>query len=432
LNEVDSSYGAMLLGLIVLVLLSAFFSGTETALMSVNRYRLRHAASAGNRGARLAERLLARPDRLIGLILLGNTLVNISASSLATLLALRLGGEGAVPIAVGAFTLVLLVCGEVAPKTLAALRPERIALPAAFVYVPLLKVCYPIVWLVNAVANAFLRLLGVSREIEGTLDSFTREELRTVLAEASGMIPQRHQQMLLGILDLERATVDDIMVPRHAIEGIDLADEWPLIERQLESARHTRLPVYEGSLERMFGLVHMRRLVRAAAHGELDKQALRDSADEPYFVPEGTPLHRQLVNFQHARERLGFVVDEYGDIRGLVTLSDILEEIVGEFATDASMLNPYVTAEPGGSYVVNGAVNVRALNRAMHWRLPIDGPKTLNGLILEYLEAIPEPGTTLTIAGHTIEIVQVSDNAVRAARLTPPQQTPAPGETAAA
>jgi len=278
---------------------------------------------------------------------------------------------------------------------------------------------------VNAVANGLLRLMGLHGASEGGLDPLSREELRTVLAEATGMIPKRHQQMLLGILDLERVTVDDIMVPRHAIVGIDLAETWSAIEAQLDSMQHTRVPVYEGNLDRMFGMVHLRKLVRIAARGELDKQALRDAAGEDYYVPEGTPLHKQLINFQTARERIGLVVDEYGDIQGLVTLEDILEEIVGEFTTDPATLHQYVAPDVNGSFVVNCAVNVRALNRTMRWKLPTDGPKTLNGLILEYLETIPEPGATLTIAGHSIEILQVSDNAVRTVRLRPPSSAPA-------
>lgn len=426
----DAPVALMCAGLALLVLLSAFFSGTETALMSVNRYRLRHAARSGSRGALLAERLLARPERLIGLMLIGSTLANISASSLATLLAVRLGGERLVPAAVGVFTLIVLVFAEVAPKTFAAGRPERLALPAAFVYAPLLKVSYPIVWLVNLIANGVLRVLGVKVDGESALESFSREELRTVLAEASGMIPQRHQQMLLGILDLERVTVDDIMVPRQAIVGIDLEEDWSVIEMRLDNIRHTRIPLYEGSLDRVVGMLHMRRLLRAAARGTLDVQTLRDAAEEVYYVPEGTPLHRQLINFQANKERIGLVVDEYGDIRGLVTLEDILEEIVGEFTTDPATLRQYVTAEPSGTYLVNGGVNVRALNRMMRWKLPTEGPKTLNGLILEHLEAIPEPGTTLVIAGHALEIVQVTDNAVRTVRVRPPAPAGARREAA--
>jgi Mg2+/Co2+ transporter CorB len=432
LNEGDPSYGLMILGLIALIALSAFFSGTETALMSVSRQRLRQAARAGRPAARLAERLLARPDRLIGSILLGNTLANVAAASLATLIALEAGGGWLVPTAVLGCTLALLVCAEVAPKKLGVRAPERLALPAAFLYAPLLTVTRPLVWMVNAIANGMLRLLGAGADGAGAADTFTREELRSVLAHASGTIPERHQQTLLGILDLERVTVDDIMIPRQAIAGIDLAEDWSVIGMQLDAARHSRVPVYEGSLDRMFGIVELRKLVRVAARGELDKQALRDAAEEVYYVPEGTPLHTQLINFQNSRERIGFVVDEYGDIQGLVTLEDILEEIVGEFTIDPATVRRYVTAEPDGSYVVNGGVNVRALNRTMRWKLPVEGPKTLNGVILEYLETIPRAGTTLTIAGHAIEIVQVSDNAVKTVRLRPPAPSPAPHETEAA
>ncbi len=416
----DWSLAARIVALVFLLILSGLFSGTETALMSVNRYRLRHAARAGNRAAALTERLLARPDRLIGLILLGNNAVNFSASALVTLIAQDLGGSGGVAVGIAVFTLVVLIFSEVAPKTLAALHPERLALPAAFVYWPLLRISYPLVWLINLFANSLLRLLGVRTEGDGALQKFSREELRTVLAEASGMIPQRHQSMLLSILDLEQVTVDDIMVPRNEIVGIDLEDDWEIIREQLRAAHHTRFPVFEDSLDNMVGMLHIRRLLRASAQDTLSKELLREVLDEPYYVPEGTPLNRQLINFQNNRKRIGLVVDEYGDILGLVTLQDILEEIVGEFSTDSAPLPKYVHSADDGSYVVNCAINIRALNRNMRWQLPTDGPKTLNGLILETLETIPEPGAQLELAGYQIEIMQTSGSAVKTVRIRPP------------
>jgi Mg2+/Co2+ transporter CorB len=417
LNDVPLGTLFWLLGL--LLVLSACFSGTETALMSINRYRLRHRARQGQRSARLAEVLLQRPDRLIGLILLGNNFVNIFASSLVTVIALRLGGEGAIAIGAGLLTLVILIFAEVAPKTLAALHPERIALPAALVYYPLLKITYPIVWMVNLLANGVLRLLGVRTElVQG--HALSHEELRTVVSEAGAMIPKRHQRMLISVLELQDVTVDDIMVPRNEIDGLDLDDDWEDLLEQITESQHTRLPVYRGGLDNVVGILHLRSVMGELAEDELCREHLVAKALEPYFVPEGTPLHTQLVNFQRAKRRLALVVDEYGDIQGLLTLDDILEEIVGEFTTDPADIYRDVQQEQDGTYMVSGAANVRELNRMMNWRLPTDGPKTLNGLILERLETIPEAGATLQLAGYLLEIVQTADNAVRSVRVIAP------------
>ena len=408
-----------LLGL--LLLLSAFFSSTETALMSVNRYRLRHRARQGHRGARLAEALLQRPDRLIGLILIGNNFANIFASSLVTIIALRLGGEGA--IAAGAFilTLVILIFSEVAPKTLAALHPDRLALPAALIYYPLLKVTYPLVWVVNLMANGVLRLMGVKADVvQG--HALSHEELRTVVAEAGALIPMRHQRMLMSVLDLEDVTVDDIMVPRNDIAGLDIEDEWSEVLDQIKHSQHTRLPLYRGDLDNIFGVLHLRDVLEDLADHELSAEAVVAHAREAYFVPEGTPLHTQLLNFQRAKRRLAFVVDEYGDVQGLVTLDDILEEIVGEFTTDPANIYRDVQPEDDGTWVVSGAANVRVLNRMMNWHLPTDGPKTLNGLILERLETIPEAGARLELGGYDMEILQIAENAVKSVRLRLPAE----------
>jgi Mg2+/Co2+ transporter CorB len=417
LNDVPLSTLFSVLG--VLLVLSAFFSSTETALMSINRYRLRHRAKQGQRSARLAEALLKRPDRLIGLILLGNNFVNIFASSLVTVIALRLGGEGAIAIGAGLLTLVILIFAEVAPKTVAALHPERLALPAALVYYPLLKVTYPIVLLVNLMANGVLRLIGVNPGlVQG--HALSHEELRTVVSEAGVMIPKRHQRMLIGVLELQDVTVDDIMVPRNEIDGLDLEDDWEDLLEQITESRHTRLPVFRGDLDDVVGILHLRSVMGELADDKLTREQLVAKALEPYFVPEATPLHTQLVNFQRAKRRLALVVDEYGDIQGLVTLDDILEEIVGEFTTDPADIFSDVQPEADGSFMVNGTANVRELNRMMGWRLPIDGPKTLNGLIVERLETIPQAGATLQLGGYRLEIVQTADNAVRSVRLHPP------------
>src|SRR6202789_1091358 len=404
-----------------LLILAAFFAGSETALMSLNRYRLRHRANEGHRGARLAEALLAHPDRLIGLILLLSTLVNVAAPMLVGFIALRLGGEFLVAFAAAALILVLLIFCEVAPKTFGALHPERLALPAAYIYTPLLLLLYPFVWATNLLANGVLLLLGVSRQQAS--NSLSSEELRTVVAEAGAMIPQRHRQMLVSILDLEKATVEDIMVPRVEIVGIDMEDSWDKILEQLRQSQHTRLPVFEGDIDRILGVLHMKRVVHELARGRLDHDSLIEaaSARDVYFVPSGTPLNTQLLNFQRDKRRLAFVVDEYGDIQGLVTLDDILEEIVGEFTTDpATMMHKDVHREADGSFVVNASTTIRALNRSMRWNLPTSGPKTLNGLIVEFLETIPETGTTLKMSDYMLEVLQTGDSAIKTARIRPP------------
>lgn len=403
--------------LIVLLLLSAFFSGSETALVSLNRYQLRHKAREGHRGARLADKLLKRPDRLIGLILLGNNLVNFSAASLVAIIALEMGGEPAVALGTLLLTLVVLIFSEAAPKTMAALHPERLAYPAAIVYYPLLKIMYPIVWLTNVASNGVLYLLGV-RTGGAELQALTREELRTVVHEAGSRISGRYQQMLLSILDLEKVSVDDVMVPHNEIVGIDLADDIADIEETISKSEHTRLPVYEDNVDNVIGILHLRRLANLAPRS-FDKTSIRQLLDEPYFVPEGTPLSKQLVQFQRRRERVALVVDEYGDIQGIVTLEDILEEIVGEFTTDPADQIEDVVREGPDSFLVSGTANIRELNRAQGWELPTDGPKTLNGLILELLETIPEPSTCLKISGYPLEIVASDENRVRTVRIGP-------------
>jgi Mg2+/Co2+ transporter CorB len=406
--------------LTVLVTLSGFFSGTETALMSINRYRLRHRAREGSAGARAAEQLLETPDRLIGLILICNNFVNSASAAIVTLIALELGGETYAAVGVGLYTIVLILFGEVAPKTFGALYPERIALPAALVYRVLLKALYPLVVATNVLANGVLRMLGISQE-RASATSLSREELRTVVAEASTVIPHRHQRMLMSILDLERINVEDIMVPRNEIAGIDVSDEWEDILDQLRESRHTRIPVYDGSLEELVGILHMKKVARLMARGEFDREQLVALARsrEPYYVPEGTSLNTQLLNFQRQRRRVAFVVDEYGDVQGLVTLEDLLEEIVGEFTSDTSSLHKDVHREKGGSFIVNASASVRTLNRKMGWALPTTGPRTLNGLIIEYLETIPEAGTSLRVNDYSIDILQTGENAVKTVRLKP-------------
>lgn len=426
----DIPTGALFGVLVFLIMLSAFFSGSETALMTLNRYRLRHLAEEGHATARLAERLLKRPDRLIGLILLGNNFVNILASSLATIIALRLGGEGAIAAAAGLLTLVILVFAEVAPKTLAALHPERLAFPAAWVYTPLLHKASPVMWLawvVNYIANGLLKALRLYPEgAEG--DALSREELRTVVAEAGAMIPKKHKKMLLSILDLEKATVEDIMIPRNEIDGIDITEPLDEIIQDIKETPYTRILVYEGSIDQVRGFLHARRVMQAALDNVLDRDRLESLIREPYYIPAGTPLNRQLIQFQRQRRNLALVVDEYGDVEGLVTLGDLLEEIVGEFTTDPSDSIADVRAQEDGSYLVDGSASVRELVRTMQWELPTDGPKTLNGLIMEHLESIPETGISLLINGYPVEVLQTQANTVKTARIRPAERR-APAET---
>jgi Mg2+/Co2+ transporter CorB len=405
--------------LAVLIALSAFFAGTETALMAVNRYRLRHMAKAGHRGAQIAEKLLARPDRLIGMILLGNIAVHSASAAITTFLALKLFGEVWISAAIGVLTVFILIFGEIAPKTLSALYPERVALSSSFVYVWLQWIAFPFVWTINLLSNGVLRMFGVSPE-EAAQHSLSTEELRSVVAEAGALIPQRHQRMLLSLLDLEKATVEDIMVPRNEIVGIDITDPGDRIKVQLVNSQHTRLPLYSGSIDDLRGIIHLRSALKVVVEEPFDAQSLLRSAREPYFIPEGTPLNQQLLNFQNQKRRIGFVVDEYGDIQGLVTLADILEEVVGEFTSDPAARIKNVSMESDGSYVVNGGITIRALNRTLGWKLPTAGPRTVNGLVLEQLEEIPKPGKQVKIRDYLIEITETQANGVRTARIRPP------------
>ena len=411
--------------LIVLIILSAFFSGSETGMMALNRYRLRHLVKQRHPGALRAQALLERPDRLIGLILLCNNFVNILATSIAAVIAIRIVGEGGVAVAPFVLTPLILIFAEVAPKTAAALHPERVAFPAALVLRPLLRLLYPIVAATNWVGNNFLALFGVrvDQVDAAELDS---DELRTVVNESGNLISRRHQRMLISVLDLERVTVNDIMVPRNEINGIDLEDTEDELLEQLLHSQHTLLPVFTGDIDKITGVLHMRRLVHLWETDGLTKDWLMKQTVEPYFIPSGTSLTIQLRNFQREHARIGLVVDEYGDIEGLVTLEDLLEEIVGEFTTDPADHSPDVHPQTDGTFLLDGTANLRELNRTMRWELPTDGPKTLNGLVLEHLESIPEPGTSLRIAGYPVEIVQATNNAVKTARIKPQLRTPPP------
>jgi Mg2+/Co2+ transporter CorB len=415
----DVPLGVLIGFLIFLLTCSAFFSGTETALMSLNRYRLRHKAKSGHRGAKLAQTMLARPDRLIGLILLGNNLVNIVAAQLVGFIAFQLGGTWWFAASGFALTIVILIFAEVTPKTLAALHPERVALPAAFIYYPLLKVAWPLVWLINAFANGLLRIFGVrTDDAEG--DHLTIDELRTLVTEAGALLPRKRHQMLIGILELQDITVEDIMIPQNEVVGIDLADDWNHILDTIRQSSFTRLPVFRDSMDNVIGILHLKRLIQSAGLEQLDKRALVSLVEDPYFVPEGTPLNKQIVQFQQSKQRTAFIVDEYGDIQGIVTLEDILEEIVGEFTSEPVPAHEDVREDDKPGYVVKASANVRALNRMMNWHLPTDGPKTLNGLILEQLGTIPKKGTGLMLNDYPVEILLTSESVVKTVRIGVP------------
>jgi len=409
----------------ILILISAYFSGSETGMMSLNRYRLRHLEKEKHKGAKRVSNLLKRPDRLIGLILIGNNLVNIAASSIATIIALRLSIEVglskdiALLIATIVLTLVILIFAEVTPKTLAALYPEKIAFPSSILLSLLLKILFPFVIAVNWITNGILMLLGISSE-QREQHSLSSEELRTVVNESGALLHERDQSMLMSILDLEKVSVDDIMIPRSELVGIDVNDDWKKIQKQLTQANHTRVLLYRDNIDDVVGYIHARDALKLLSKSQFTKATLLRAVRELYFIPEGTPLNIQLLKFQHAKERLGLVVDEYGDIQGLVTLEDILEEIVGDFTTTQTPTpSDEVTLQPDGSYLVDGSASIRDVNKEMSWQLPTNGPKTLNGLIIEHLEDIPQSNLSVRIAGYPIEIVEASENRIKTVRVMP-------------
>ncbi|WP_027159322.1 HlyC/CorC family transporter [Methylobacter luteus] len=408
---------SMLFGILALMLiLSAFFSGSETSLMTLNRYRLKHLVKLKHSGAIKAHNLLQRPDHLISLILLGNNFVNVAASSLTTVIAIRLYGESesSIAIAAGILTIVILIFSEVAPKTLAAIKPEILAFPAAWVFIPLLKLFYPIVWAINLIIGLLLKLVGINVK-KHSHDILNKEELKSIVAEAESLMPSRYQKMLLGILDLESATVEDIMTPRNEIVGIDL--ELPIEEiiRQIKTSPHTRLPVYKKSIDRVIGFLHLRKILMVVNNEDFDKQTIINQLIKPSFIPESTPVHKQIHRFKTEKIRIGLVVDEYGDVEGLVTLDDLLQEIVGELITD----DVTVRKQNDGSFLVDANITVRELNRVTQWSLPTEGPKTLNGLILEFMETIPEPGTSIKLHGYPLEILKRDENTVKLVKFLP-------------
>jgi len=415
MDDTEFELSTLLWAIGILALLSAFFAGSETAMMALNRFRLQHLVKEGHNGARKAYRLLRRPDRLLGVVLLGNSLVNNIAATAAALVGYRVFGDAGLAAAPFVFTLVFLILAEVAPKTIAAHNPEQIAFPSAYILAPLLKLAYPFVWLINGASNFVLKPFIREHEVApgGQLNM---DELRTMLSDGA-RIPKLRQDMLLRIVDLETVTVDDIMVPRSEIVGIDIDDSIADIVAQIASSQHTRLPVYKESINNVIGILHLRRTVRFIQQGTFTKADLLQLTREPYFVPKGTPLHTQLFNFQKQRRRLALVVDEYGDIQGIVALEDILEEIVGEFTTDFAANMPEIHPQEDGSHLIDGTALIRDVNRALGWHLPTEGPRTLNGLILEHLEFIPEANLCIRIGDYLIETLQIKGNMVTNVRI---------------
>ena len=416
----DNISTEMLFGILaVLIFISAYFSGSETGLMSLNRYRLRHLEQKNHKGAKRVAKLLARPDRLIGLILIGNNLVNIAASAIATIIGLRLFGDMGVLIATIALTLVILIFAEVTPKTLAALYPEKVAFPSSIILKVLLKLLFPLVIIVNWITNGILMLIGINAE-QRDQHGLSSEELRTVVNEAGALLSGRDQDMLVSILELENVSVEDIMIPRSELIGIDVNDDWKKIQKQLTHSYHTRVLLYRDNIDDVVGYIHVKDALKLLSKNQFTKATLLRAVRELYYIPEGTPLNVQLLKFQAAKERLGLVVDEYGDIQGLVTLEDILEEIVGDFTTTMTPTpSEEVHLQPDGSYLVDGSATIRDINKEMSWELPADGPKTLNGLIVEYLEDIPQNNLSVRISGYPIEIIEVGDNMIKSVRVMP-------------
>lgn len=391
-----------------LLVLSAFFSGSETALMTLNRYRLQHLVKKKHKSAIKAHKLLKRPDRLFGLILLGNNFVNILASSLATIIAIRIGGDEAIAAAIGLLTIVVLIFSEVTPKTLGTIKPEMLAFLSAWIYIPLLKIFYPIVWIVNLISSLILRIFGINTK-KSITETMNKDELKSIVSDANHLMPARYQNMLLSILDLESASVEDIMTHRNDIVGIDLEEPIEDIIKELQNSPHTRLPVYKKNIDRVIGFLHIRAILSQLNQTAFDKQNIVESLSKPFFIPAGTSIHRQMQTFKAEKLRIGLVVDEYGDVLGLVTLDDLLQEIVGELIADESDIK----MQKDGSYLVDASVSVRELNKVTHWDLPTEGPKTLNGLIIEYMETIPESGTSVKLHGHALEIIKCDENTVK-------------------
>ena len=419
----DISLSTLFIILLVLLLCSAFFSGSETSMMAINRYRLNALVRKGNRSAKLVNNLLGKVDKLLGSILFGNTLVNVAAAALANIIILRLFGQNDWAILLGtlALTFAILVFSEIMPKIIAASYPERVALPSSYLLAPLITLFHPVVSVATALVKGFLWLLRIKIETDQSKQKMTLEELRGLVLDAEHFLPRKHQKMLLNLVDLERITVNDVMVPRNQIEALDINADPAELRQQIITCHHTLLPIYADSPSNIIGILHIKRAPALLQEAVLDLAQLRETLHDPYFIPSDTPLLKQLQQFQERHARLGLVVDEYGELLGLVTLENILEEIVGEFTTQSPAQTGKFLRQEDGSFLLEGSSSLRELNRKLGLRLPLDSAKTLNGLILEHLEDIPEAGTSLKIADYPIEIIQMQDRIVKVARIFPAQ-----------
>ena len=423
----EASLGILIFSFLALIVASAYFSSSETGMMSLNKYRMNHLRRGQHAGATRASKLLEKPDKLIGVILIGNNFVNFLAASIASSITILILGEPAPFTTAIVLTLVVLIFAEVTPKTIAALYPERIAYPSSIVLGVLLKVLYPIVWAVNFVSNTLVRTLGFHPQADSNDQQLSQEELRTVVHESESRLPKKRQGMLLNILDLEKVQVDQIMVPRNEVTGLDIEDAMEDILEQIASAQHTRLPVYRKDIDNIVGVLHMRSAGRLIKTENLNKAAIIQETTEPYFIPDSTPLHTQLFNFQSKKLRLAVVVDEFGAVKGIVTLEDILEEIVGEFTTDLADSNRDIFAQEDGSYLIDGGTSIRDINRTLSWQLDSESANTLNGILMEVLQSIPDASVGVKLDGYHAEILQVKDNVFRTVKMwevTPQENLP--------
>ena len=405
----------LILILTVLFLLSAFFSGSETALMSINKYKMRHQAKLNNKGAKAAKKLLENPDKIIGVILLGNNLTNILITQIATLISLRLYGDIGLAIATGLLTIFILIFAELTPKTIGEMHSEKVAYSSSLLYKPMLVILYPLVFVINLIANSIIKIMGLKSNTSKS--SLSSEELKTVLSESSIKIPKPHLKMLESIIDLEKATVEDIMIPRSDIYGIDLSDDISTVVNNFKNTPYTRIPVFEDNIENLLGLIHIKNIAPMLASKSIDENEIRKLIKIPYYIVSGTSLYKQLISFQNEKRRIGFIIDEYGDIQGLVTLEDILEEIVGDFTSDPSANEDIIATQNKNIFIIDGGVHIREINEILSINLLSKDAKTINGFILEHTENLPEINDIIKIQGHTFKILENLDNAVKTVHL---------------
>ena len=405
----------LIIVLVILFLLSAFFSGSETALMSINKYKMRHQAKLNNKGAKAAKKLLENPDKVIGVILLGNNLTNILITQIATLISLRLYGDIGLAIATGLLTIFILIFAELTPKTIGEMHSEKIAYSSSLLFKPMLIILYPLVFLINFIANSIIKFMGLK---DNTSKSpLTSDELKTVLSESSIKFPKPHLKMLESIIDLEKATVEDIMIPRSDIYGIDIGEDIATVVNNFKSTPYTRIPVYEDNIENLLGLIHIKNIAPMLASNSIDETEIKKLIKKPYYIVSGTSLYRQLLNFQKEKRRIGFIVDEYGDIQGLVTLEDILEEIVGDFTSDPADSEEIIPTDNENIFIIDGGAHIREINQILSINLNAKSAKTINGFILEHIENLPRINDIINIQGHTFKIIENLDNAVKTVHL---------------